>query len=372
MGKATESASRRSEVERKKHAGWRPCPSCGKQVSSNGRNFFHHLKKCDPVYLARNPPPAPAPGHSSIGALASPVTPARSFSTIGSSAATLPAIPTVLSPLTPSRPAAPPLPGHGNPPPVSPQIQVSSRTFLDALVDQPATGAALASEPYQVTLSEEQYTSFVQQLCFLRTYDRTVDAAFDRLERACGGKWGAYNAEIFAEVAAIQRAQAVAPDRSPSQSVSPSSAGRFDTRQPSYEDPVTLGLSMPAANSLSRQNYSPTSRSCLPPASTAGASNLIAFARTAQGLENNSQDTHHRLDSHGSDALPPGQKSNPLQNRPDHHCEGQPVAAPGYTHSAAETAWKSSGTDCRQSPPIPKPGQSAAMPTSMSISNVLD
>lgn len=41
----------RSESDRKKHAGWRRCPRCNRSVSTNGRNFYHHMHKCDPIFF---------------------------------------------------------------------------------------------------------------------------------------------------------------------------------------------------------------------------------------------------------------------------------------------------------------------------------
>lgn len=113
----------RSESDRKKHAGWRRCPRCARSVSTNGRNFYHHMHKCDRVFFAdviaridatrtKLPPPPPP----------QVATPAP-----------------VLSPTTPPRPARTPL-------------------------------------------TANQRAIFLQQLCFLRVYDRTVDDVFRQVE----------------------------------------------------------------------------------------------------------------------------------------------------------------------------------------------
>lgn len=57
----------------------------------------------------------------------------------------------------------------------------------------------------RISLTEDQRSLFVQQLCFLRIYDKTVDQAFDRLERTSGGMWGVFNSSIFAEIEALQK-----------------------------------------------------------------------------------------------------------------------------------------------------------------------
>jgi hypothetical protein len=56
----------------------------------------------------------------------------------------------------------------------------------------------------RVPLTDSQRAMFVQQLCFLRTYDKAVDQAFDRLEQACGGLWGVFNSDIFDEISLLQ------------------------------------------------------------------------------------------------------------------------------------------------------------------------
>eukprot|EP00168_Porphyra_purpurea_P001388 TRINITY_DN116_c0_g1_i1.p1 TRINITY_DN116_c0_g1~~TRINITY_DN116_c0_g1_i1.p1 ORF type:complete len:630 (+),score=82.29 TRINITY_DN116_c0_g1_i1:635-2524(+) len=46
--------TQRSEAERKKHAGWRDCPRCGRRVSTNGRNYMYHMQQCDPLFFAES------------------------------------------------------------------------------------------------------------------------------------------------------------------------------------------------------------------------------------------------------------------------------------------------------------------------------
>lgn len=120
----------RSESDRKKHAGWRDCPRCARLVSTNGRNFYHHMYKCDRVYfadeIARHDAARPSKPSSSAAPVPSPLSAP------------------VLSPTTP--------------PPVS------------------SSGGSV------VVLSEKQRAMFLQQICFLRIFDRAVDAAFSQLE----------------------------------------------------------------------------------------------------------------------------------------------------------------------------------------------
>lgn len=98
----------RSESDRKKHAGWRRCPRCARSVSTNGRNFYHHMHKCDRHFFAD----------------------------------------------------------------------------VIARIDASRSTPAPAPQPQTTRLTDAQRTVFLQQLCFLRIYDRTVDDVFRKLEAA--------------------------------------------------------------------------------------------------------------------------------------------------------------------------------------------
>lgn len=113
----------RSESDRKKHAGWRRCPRCARSVSTNGRNFYHHMHKCDRVFFAD-----------------------------------------VIARIDATRTKLPP-----PPPPQAP-------------TPAPALSPTTPPRPARTPLTENQRAIFLQQLCFLRIYDRTVDDVFRQVE----------------------------------------------------------------------------------------------------------------------------------------------------------------------------------------------
>lgn len=150
----------RSESDRKKHAGWRRCPRCERSVSTNGRNFYHHMYKCDRVYFA-----------DLIAKVDSAKTPV--------STPLPPAIPRVASsPITPPSLQAP----------LSPSPLKSFSQAFNNSTNYRRNGVAL---------SEMQRIVYVEQLSFLRIYDRTVDTVISQLEKA---DFSVFSTSIFKAV----------------------------------------------------------------------------------------------------------------------------------------------------------------------------
>lgn len=143
----------RSESDRKKHAGWRRCPRCARSVSTNGRNFYHHMHKCDRVYFA---------------------------DVIARIDATRAKLPNNTPPPQPNRPPTAPLLSPTTPP-------------------RPTA---------RVPLTDNQRTIFIQQLCFLRVYDRTVDSVFRQVESSHNPIIGP---SVFEAVRIARRNQAAQP-----------------------------------------------------------------------------------------------------------------------------------------------------------------
>lgn len=238
---------RRSESDRKKHAGWRRCPRCNRSVSTNGRNFYHHMHKCDRVFFAH----LLAQVDYTRSSRTTPASrTARSHTARPSSAPSLTSlsVPPSQSNFTPH----PPSPSHSRPfsfshlhplgnrslssvyPPPLPatnHLSLNRPMQLAALsppistlqgdVTEPpksviASPLSPINENCRVKLSDMQRVVFLQQLCFLRVYDRTVDQACSRLEAAAGS----INLIGRAVFDAVRRAKASqSPQASPRQSI---------------------------------------------------------------------------------------------------------------------------------------------------------
>lgn len=238
----------RSESDRKKHAGWRRCPRCNRSVSTNGRNFYHHMHKCDPIFFrhvlaqvdyrsSRSnssraprsqggrftlPAPTPSAPPSSAYAVGHPQLyhaqnggGAIDMGTQVSRHAYMVSHPHSLSPLPGAHAEC-----HTNNSFVPPQqsLSLASTSFPElrggSLLNSAnnmntirSSGSNIKSTGFsaaplvppnstldvhsihsteRVKLSEMQRVIFLQQLCFLRVYDRKVDAACRHVESTAG------------------------------------------------------------------------------------------------------------------------------------------------------------------------------------------
>lgn len=235
----------RSESDRKKHAGWRRCPRCNRSVSTNGRNFYHHMHKCDPIFFrhvlaqvdyrsSRSTSRTPrSQGVRFTLPLPTPSAPASSAYAAGhhqlyngqhcgaidmsnqvSRQSYMGCHPDTLSPIACAH-------GDGNTnasilgsqhslsvvgPSVSDLRGAThvngtnnlSRTQASDLNVKSGFGTLSSASPNctsdvhsvynteRVKLSEMQRVIFLQQLCFLRVYDRKVDAACRHVESTAG------------------------------------------------------------------------------------------------------------------------------------------------------------------------------------------
>lgn len=244
---------KRSDADRKKHAGWRTCPRCRKSVSTNGRNYFHHMHKCDPAFFAaelatfiKKPTPqlTRIPVHVSVrpDAVSNSLYASRATQDIHDPVGFRPG--PVIDTLTEK----------------DTQL-ASAHAYADKEIIPRRNGAAswhsshtlpgtsLAEDPAvaRINLTEEQRVLFVQQLCFLRTYDKTVDHAFDRLERASGGMWGVFNSTIFADIEDLQRSISVKETPSDPKMRTQRCPGGFRPTEPA-ESPNSPRSSPPGAD----------------------------------------------------------------------------------------------------------------------------
>lgn len=217
----------RSVTDRKKHAGWRHCPRCGIHVSTNGRNYYHHMYKCDRVFFAHllaqvdyNRPNRASqrstrsrqPRTTSSSAFRclplQPSTQTQPVPELSSSFSRSHSLPHFQTPNILTASASVSGPTSASAPPPAPFMHSSSPVaqHLEEMPRLPPLSSPSsnpASEPaslllpadsssfargntVRVQLSEMQRVVFLQQLCFLRIYDRTVDAACARVESDVG------------------------------------------------------------------------------------------------------------------------------------------------------------------------------------------